>query len=148
MQNRYVRRALVMSMVGFLIACGSSVAPGAPDVNGSWMLSMSNLTATGINCTESGMTLNLSSTGGGNFTGTYSGGTYVCTTSTETDTLQIGSGPVTDGGVAGNLVAFDLGTSDSPFSGQFSAGSMSGTASIQIGQQTLNGNWQANRPTQ
>lgn len=144
------RVSLAIVACAVMLACGDAAAPGPPDVNGSWTLSMSDLAGPhDINCSAAGTTLHFASAGA-NFTGTYSGGEYTCTDSTgQTLTAPVGSGQVLNGRVAGKLVVFDLGSAGNGFTGQVSGGTMSGTVSIAVGVAdgiVVSGNWQTVRP--
>lgn len=152
MPSRSVHRTvLALVACGALIACGSDTAPVSPDLNGTWTLSMSNLTGPGVTCTASGTTLDLT-TSRGTFSGTYSGGEYTCTDGCQSVTIEVGSGQIVDGGIVRDTVAFDFGSTANTFNGQLTDGAMSGTVTITVQPSvgapvTLSGNWSATRPT-
>lgn len=134
-----------------LSACGSdSTGPATPKVDGSWSLSLTNVSGSGISCNWSGGSMNLVQSGD-TFRGTYGGGTITCSGGGESVSQTMGSGSVINGSVSGNSVSFQLDTPDYPFTGTITGSSMSGTCSLRYdlgepyGVITLSGNWGAGK---
>ena len=132
-----------------LTACGGgATGPRVPNVNGTWSLSLTNLSGSGISCSASGTTMNLTQTGA-TFSGSYSGGTFTCVGGGESFSTQLGTGSVIDGAIGGNSVSFELDSPDFPLAGTISGRSMSGTCTMRVdlgepyGVITLAGNWGA-----
>lgn len=146
-----MRKMFLGAAVGLaLAACGGdSTGPSTTSVAGSWVVSLTNFSGSGVTCNATGISVQLSQTGT-TLTGTYSGGTYSCTGPGGSTTQAGGTGIIINGVVNGNNVSFDVDTQDSHFTGNVAAGgaSMSGSGSEKIdiggGQTvTLSGAWGA-----
>ncbi|MGH7648080.1 MAG: hypothetical protein ACREND_08170 [Gemmatimonadaceae bacterium] len=139
---------LVLGLAGAVSGCGGYTGPTLPDLNGTWTLSLTNLSGSGISCNLSGTTMSLNQSGA-SFSGSYSGGVFQCVGGGEGFSAEIGGGSVIDGTIAGNTVSFDLDSPDFPLSGVVSGTSMSGTSTLSVdlgapyGVITLSGNWGA-----
>jgi hypothetical protein len=128
-----MHRPSVLGVLISLLACSGEdggTDPGSfANVNGSWSLSITNMTGGGGSCSTSSpiqLTLNQSTT---TFTGTYGGGGVLsCTAPFGSFSAATGSGSVVNGQVDGSEVSFDLGTANFHHSGTASGSSMSGTA--------------------
>ncbi len=97
------------------------------------------ITNLGLNITQAGTT----------FTGTYSGGSMICTALGQSVTLGPFQGTVVNGAINGTSVSFDLDTQDWRNTGTISGSSMSGQVTVRLdfgaGPVTLSGNWSAAR---
>ena len=132
-------------------ACGGeSTGPEIPKVDGSWTLSLTNMSGSGMSCDWSGATMTLTQSGA-TFSGSYSGGTLTCRSGGESASSPVGSGSVVNGTVNGTDVSFQIDSPDMPMTGSISGQSMSGTGTLRYdlgspyGVVTLNGNWGAVR---
>lgn len=142
---------MLAAMLFTMIACGGdSTGPETPKVDGTWTVSLTNMSGSGISCSWSGMTANLTQSGT-SFSGSYSGGTYTCTGGGESISGNVGSGSIINGSVNGNDVRFAIDTPDMPMTGTISGQSMSGTGTMRYdlgspyGVITLSGSWGAAR---
>jgi hypothetical protein len=145
-----VRRLLLSSLI-FVLACGGDdgTGPSPANVTGTWSGSVSNMSGGGISCSSTEPTQLTLDQSGTSFSGSYAGGTLLCSGPGGSASVPVESGSVINGTVSGNNVTFDLDTSDSHFTGTVNGNSMSGTAQWRInfgapiGVITLNGNWGA-----
>jgi len=149
---------LALLLAGPVLGCGDGgggTAPPPPsDIGGTWTFSTSNLHATVngilISCKSSGTILNLVQAGG-NFDGTYSGGTATCTAQGQTITEPFGSGSIVNGTYANGHVEFDMDVAEFHFVGSAAGTTMSGTCTLDvdlgspIGMVQMTGNWRASR---
>ena len=125
-----MRRLFILAAITTLAACGDSTSPG-PNLGGSWLYSVSNLTSGSVTCSSSGTTLSITQSGA-TFSGSYSGGTLTCLTPSGSSSGLIGTGAVVSGSLSGNAVSFDLDTGDWHNSGSISGGSMSGSVTVRL----------------
>ena len=129
-------------------ACGGDKSTGPSDANieGSWQITFTNMSGSGVSCNSNAFPLQISQSGS-TFTGSYGVGTFTCTGPGGSASGNV-QGVVANGTVDINAVEFDLDTQDAHQSGSVSGNSMSGTAQWRFdlgGGQivTLNGNWSA-----
>lgn len=130
-------RRLVLALVLGVLGCSNDTF-GLPTalVSGSWTMTLTNFTGSGLTCNASGITLQFAQAGT-TFTGTYSGGTITCSSPSGPLDTTVPPGQVANGGISGTAVVFDLGTSDSHFVGGLNGGgSMSGDGTVST---TFNG---------
>ncbi len=110
-------------------------------------MSISNLSANGVTCNASGITMTLTANGSV-FTGNYGGVLSCGPTGGVPDSAPV-SGTIINGVRNGTQVSFDLDTSDAHHTGTISGNSMSGTASYRFnfgsGPVVLSGSWAAAR---
>jgi hypothetical protein len=149
-----MRRFPVLPLLVWVLACGedNGTGPTFANVNGSWNLSITNMSGGGAVCSTSSpveITLQQNTT---TFSGSYGGGGVLnCTTPQGSFSSAIGSGSVLNGQVSGSEVSFDLGTADFHHIGTVNGSSMAGTATwtFQLGPPstigTLTGSWTATR---
>jgi hypothetical protein len=144
--------------LGFLVwilACGednNGTGPTFASVNGSWSLSITNMTGAGAQCsTGSPIQINLQQSTT-TFNGTYGGGGLLtCTAPFGSFSAATGSGSVLNGQISGSQISFDLGSADFHQVGTVSGSSMTGTATwtFQSGSAgtlgMLTGSWTATR---
>jgi len=149
--------ALVVGLtVGLNSGCGGDsgagpmapAGPSTPQIGGVWTYSASNVAGGGASCTVTNLRLTLVPTGT-TFTGTYSGGSMVCSGNGQTVTLGPFQGTVANGTLNGTGVSFDLDTQDWRSTGSVNGSSMSGQVTVRVdlgqGAITLKGNWSAAR---
>lgn len=140
--------AMVVALFTLNACGGDSTGPKTPKVDGTWSLTLTNMSGSGVSCNWSGATMTLAQNGT-NFSGSYSGGTLTCTSGGESASGSVGSGAVINGTVSGNSVSFQLDSPDMPLTGTITDRSMSGTGILRYdfgepyGVVTLNGNWGA-----
>ncbi len=138
-----------LALCAALVACGGgdSTGPSNASVAGSWTLSHSNMSGSGVSCSLSPAPMTLSQSGT-TFSGSYGPATVSCTAGSQSESVQI-QGIIVNGTIDGNAIAFDLDTQDFHQTGSVSGSSMSGTArwTFDLGGSTgivvLNGNWAA-----
>ena len=125
-------RLPVLSLLVWILACGgddNGTGPTFANVNGSWSLSITDMTGGGGECSTSSpiqITLQQSTT---TFTGTYGGGgVLTCTAPFGSFSAATGSGSVLNGEISGNEVSFDLGSASFHQTGTVTGSSMAGTA--------------------
>ena len=131
-----------------LAACGGDKSTGPSDANigGSWQITFSNMSGSGVSCNTSAFPLQITQSNT-TFTGSYGLGSITCTGPGGNASFNA-QGVVANGTVDINAVAFDMDTQDFHQTGSVSGNSMSGTARWRFdlgGAQivTLNGNWSA-----
>jgi hypothetical protein len=148
-------RLPVAGLLLWILACGGEddgTGPGFASVNGTWSLSITDLSGGGGTCSTSEpieISLQQSTT---TFTGTYGGGGVLsCTGPFGSFFAAMGSGSVLNGEISGNQVSFDLGSSNFHQVGNVTGSSMGGTATwtfesgIASTLGELTGNWTAAR---
>ena len=147
-------RLPVLGLLAWILACGddNGTGPTFANVNGSWSLSITNMTGGGGQCSTSSpiqLTLQQSTT---TFTGTYGGGgVLTCTAPFGSFSAATGSGSVLNGEINGNQVDFDIGSANFHHTGTVAGSSMSGTATwtFQEGSAStlgaLTGSWTATK---
>ncbi|MGH7497722.1 MAG: hypothetical protein ACREL3_02600 [Gemmatimonadales bacterium] len=126
---------------------GDATGPSNASVAGTWTMSLSNLSGSGVSCNLSATPVTIAQSGT-TFSGTYGPGTLSCFAGSQSNSVQI-QGTIVNGTVDGNAVVFDLDTQDFHQTGSVAGNSMSGTArwTIDLGGSSgivvLNGNWSA-----
>jgi hypothetical protein len=152
-------RLLPLFALTLMLACGGDdpSGPSQVDIAGTWQITFSNLSTTGVSCNSDPGTMSLSMSGA-TFSGIYGPIILSCTTGSGAfqDTLQ---GVVANGAVSGRAVSFDLDSPEFHQGGEtsaclpgecdipspYSAVYMSGTAqwTMVVGGQTasLSGTW-------
>jgi hypothetical protein len=141
----------LLAILATLLACGDeSTQPSTGSLSGTWALSLSNMSGTGISCSSKSTASLFISQQGATLSGSYTGGELTCVGAAGTASEFIGSGTILNGEVNGNSVSIDLNTPDFHLTGTIdTVGSMSGTAvwRTDFGQAmevvTLNGDWRA-----
>lgn len=148
-------RLPVLSLLVWILACGddnNTTGPIIAGVNGSWSLSITNMTGGGAQCsTGSPIQINLQQSNT-TFTGSYGGGGLLtCTAPFGSFSSATGSGSVLNGQLSGSQISFDLGSANFHQVGTVNGSSMSGTATwtFQSGNAgtlgTLTGSWTATK---
>ena len=148
-------RLPVLGLLVWILACGGDddgTGPGFASVNGSWSLSITNMTGGGAQCSTTSpiqLTLQQSTT---TFSGTYGGGGILtCTAPIGSFSAAAGSGSVINGQISGNQVSFDIGSENFHHSGTVTGSTMAGTATWTFDEGSagtlgaLNGNWTATK---
>jgi hypothetical protein len=127
-----MHRLPVLGLLVCSLACGDDDNGNGPtfiSVNGSWNVSITNMTGSGAQCsTSSPIQINLlqSTT---TFSGSYGGGgVLTCTSPVGSFSAATGSGSVLNGEISGSQISFDLGSADFHHEGTVSGSSMTGTA--------------------
>lgn len=145
----FVAGLLVVGMVG-VEGCGGSDATGpspSASITGTWHMSLSNLTANGVTCSASDITLELQANGSG-FSGTYHGIMACGPTGGQASGSSI-AGTIAHGSRNGSQVSFDFDTSELHHTGTINGDSMSGSANYQLnftsGLTIVSGSWTATR---
>jgi hypothetical protein len=142
-------RVLLVCLIAMVEGCSGddSTGPSRASVAGSWTLSASNVSGSGVSCSLGNTPMTLTQSGD-TFTGSYGPGTLTCVAGGES--ISGGAnGTIVNGVLNGNSVQFDLNTQDLHHTGTISGNSMSGTArwTFDLGAGTgvvvLNGNWSA-----
>ena len=133
-----MRRVLPLLIISLFLACGDGdsggdgdgmMGPTTPNVAGTWSYSISSLSGGGTTCFASGTTMILINQSEMTFTGTYSGGFFIC----GFVELFVADGTVRNGSVTSDsVVSFDLGLSAWHNSGTISGDSMSGTVTVPV----------------
>ena len=133
-----MRRILPLLIISLFLACGDGdgggdgdgmMGPTTPNVAGTWSYSISSLSGGGTTCFASGTTMNLFTQSEMTFTGTYSGGFFIC----GFVELFVADGTVRNGSVTSDsVVSFDLGLSAWHNSGTISGDSMSGAVTVPV----------------
>jgi hypothetical protein len=131
-----IRRLAAASLgLALLAACGGSdgpTAPRTPDISGTWRVSFSNLTGSGITCGSSAIDYVISQSGS-TFTGTSSSTyTLTCTDGINTLSQTFTGATISNGHINGSAIDFDLATSAAHQTGTLSGNSMSGSATWSI----------------
>jgi hypothetical protein len=150
-----MHRLPLLSLLVWIVACGgedNGTGPSFANVNGSWSLSIANMSGGGAGCSTSSpiqISLQQSTT---TFTGSYGGGgVLTCTAPFGSFSAATGSGSVLNGQISGNEVSFDLGSANFHQVGTVTGSSMAGTATwaFESGSAstlgTLTGSWTATR---
>lgn len=147
--RRSIRIVGIVALSSFIGACGGdATGPQLADVTGTWALTLSNLSGSGVACSATGVTANLTQSGS-TFTGSYSGGTITCMAAGQTASQPMATGDIINGKVDGNQVTFDVDTTDAPFTGTVDGNAMTGTGTVTydagapLGVIVLTGNWEA-----
>lgn len=114
-----------------LAACGGDDGPTSPkavDLSGTWRITFTNLSGSGITCGTTGIDYVISQTGS-TFTGS-SPSTYrfTCTDGVSTESETLTGAVITNGQIDGSQVAFDLATSAAHQTGMVSGNSLTGSA--------------------
>jgi hypothetical protein len=142
------KRMSLLSVLGVLAGCGGEsggLAVDAADVTGSWNAVWQGMNAPGVSCSADGGRLDLTSTGGGGFTGSFQVTTLTCNGSTG----RASSGAVVNGNVFQDQVVFDLNDASFHQTGRVSGDAMSGQATwtlvISGTAHTVIGTWTAER---
>lgn len=149
MRFRITGVGATVALCAALAACGGgdSTGPSNASVAGSWTLSHSNMSGSGVSCNLSPAPMTLSQSGT-TFSGSYGPAAVSCIAGGQSESVQI-HGIIVNGTIDGNAIAFDLDTQDFHQTGSVSGSSMSGTArwTFDLGGSTgivvLNGNWAA-----
>ncbi len=133
-----MRRILPLLIISLFLACGDGdgggdgdgmMGPTTPNVAGTWSYGISSLSGGGTTCFASGTTMNLINQSEMTFTGTYSGGFFIC----GFVELFVADGTVRNGSITSDsAVSFDLGLSAWHNSGTISGDSMSGTVTVPV----------------
>jgi hypothetical protein len=138
----------LLPVLGVLAGCSGEsggLALDAVDVSGSWNAVWLGMNGPGISCSADGGRLDLTSTGGGGFTGSFQVTTLTCNGSTG----RASSGAVVNGNVFEDQVAFDLDNPSFHQTGRVSGDAMSGEATwtlvISSTPHTVTGTWSAER---
>jgi hypothetical protein len=125
-------RLPVLGLLVCVLGCGGDddgTGPGFASVNGSWSLSITNMTGGGAQCSTTSpiqLTLQQSTT---TFTGSYGGGGVLsCTAPFGSFSAATGSGSVINGQITGNQVSFDIGSANFHHAGTVTGSTMAGTA--------------------
>jgi hypothetical protein len=141
-------RISLLPVLGALIGCSGDsggLAVDAADVAGSWNAVWQELNAPGVSCSADGGRLDLTSTGGGTFTGSFQVTTLTCNGSTG----RASSGAVVNGTIFEHQVAFDLNDASFHQTGLVDGDAMTGeaiwTLIINDTPHTLTGTWTAER---
>ncbi len=132
-----------------LTACGGESMAPAPDVNGSWSYTVENLTGPvlqGGSCSFTGITLNLTQSDQ-SFSGSHTSGTETCTVNSQTHTLVIDAGSISDGTLNDGQVTFTLGAvhNSGSLTTSTMAGAVTGTATVDGTTGPISGIWTAVR---
>ncbi len=127
--------------------------PAPPTATGSWTYAATNLTGAisgvVVSCNFSNVPVTLSQAGT-TFSGSTSGGSFICIVGTESTSGVFGDRIVVNGTISGQSVAFDFDSADWHHAGILAGNSMSGTTTValnlgQFGTVVLSGNWSATR---
>ena len=147
-------RLPVLGLLVCVLACGGDdgTGPGFASVDGSWSLSITNMTGGGAQCSTTSpiqLTLQQSTT---TFTGTYGGGgVLTCTAPLGSFSAATGSGSVINGQVSGHQVSFDIGSENFHHAGTVTGSTMTGTATWSFDEGSagtlgeLTGSWTATK---
>jgi hypothetical protein len=142
------KRMSLLPVLGALAGCGGDsggLAVEAADVTGSWNAVWQGLNGPGVSCSADGGRLDLTSTGGGGFTGSFRVTTLTCNGRTGGGS----SGAVLNGNVFQDQVVFDLNDAAFHQTGRLSGEAMSGQATwtvvIDGTPHTVTGTWNAER---
>ena len=143
-----MKRIVLLSAALLLAACGSdSTGPNnVTSVSGRWSFTATNLAGGGVTCSIFGVTMQLSQTGStftghtvANSSGTF--GTFTCSGGGQTINEDIeGQDQIAAGTIQGNVVTFDIGTSDLHSTGTVSGSSISGQTVLKLSDGTVTGN--------
>jgi hypothetical protein len=127
-----MHRSLMLTLMLWILACGgddNGTGLDFENVNGSWTLSIVNMTGGGATCSTSSpiqITLQQNTT---TFSGSYGGGGVItCTAPFGSFSAVVGSGSVRNGQISGNVVSFDLGSTAFHQEGTVTGEVMQGTA--------------------
>jgi hypothetical protein len=144
----FVAGLLVIGLAG-VAGCGGgdSTGPSNSSMDGTWHMSITNLSANGVTCSASDIEMDIHANGS-TFTGTY-GGVLACG---PTDGQPEGTpvaGTIVHGTRNGTQVAFDLDNTDAHHAGTITGDNMNGTATYRInylgGLVVATGSWAATR---
>ncbi len=146
---RLIRAGLLAVGLVVVTGCGGgdSTGPSSSSMDGTWHMSITNLTANGVTCSASDIVMNVHAAGS-TFTGTY-GGVLACgPTGGQAESSPV-AGTIEHGTRNGSQVAFDLDDTDAHHSGVITGDHMNGTATYRInflsGPVVLSGSWAAER---
>jgi hypothetical protein len=149
-----MHRLPVLAFLVWILGCGedNGTAPSFANVNGSWSLSITNMSGGGAECSTSTpvqISLQQSTT---TFSGSHGGGgVLTCTAPFGSFSSAVGSGPVLNGQISGNGISFDLSSANFHQVGTVNGSSMAGTATWTFASGsastlgTLTGSWTATR---
>jgi hypothetical protein len=141
------KRMSLLPFLGVLAGCGGDsggLAVDAADISGSWNAVWQGMNGPGMSCSAGGR-LDLTSTAGGGFSGSFQVTTVTCNERTG----SAGSGAVVNGNILEDQVAFDLHDPSLHQTGRVNGDAMSGQATwtlvINNTSHTLTGTWSAER---
>jgi hypothetical protein len=121
---------------------------GNVNVSGNWLYSTSNVQSNPITCSSSGTVLVLTQQGT-TVSGTYSGGTLMCSGGGAPPSSAVGSGKIAAGTASGSTVTFDIFGSAWHSTGTAGGTSMSGSVTLYVvlnsTNYTLTGTWVATK---
>jgi len=128
-----MRRLLAVTLsLAALAACGGGDSPTEPrtiNLSGTWRITYTNMTGSGITCGTTAIDYVISQSGT-TFSGTSSSTyTITCTDGVNTLSETFVGAIITNGHINGSAIQFDLATSSAHQTGTISGNSMTGTAS-------------------
>jgi len=125
------RLGIACLTLAVLSACGGNDGPTAPktvDLSGTWRITFTNLSGSGVTCGSTGIDYVISQTGA-TFTGTSNSTyTFTCTDGVTTLSDTFTGAVITNGHINGSAVDFDLATSSAHQTGTVSGNSITGSA--------------------
>ena len=136
-------------LASLAIGCGGDAGTGlgGTDIRGQWSYDVTNLSLGGVTCVEHGTTLTITNESGGTFSGSYSGGTWVCSGAGGTDSSAIGTGTLINGVIKQDTVRFYPDDNNWYSVGTLTGATMAGTANLRFPQSTtpvvVAANWSA-----
>jgi hypothetical protein len=120
--------------LSLLAACGgdSPTGPTTADIAGTWRITFTNMSGSGVTCGTSAIDYVVSQSGD-TFSGT-SNSTYTlsCTDGVSSGSEVLTGSIITNGHVSGSAISFDLATSAAHQTGAISGNSVSGSATWTI----------------
>ncbi|MGH7470847.1 MAG: hypothetical protein ACRENP_23110 [Longimicrobiales bacterium] len=122
----------VLALTMLLSGCSDSATDVDTTISGRWSYNASNIVAGSINCSITGVTINLTQSGS-TFSGTTLGGTFRCSAPGVAPIVEdLGSDVIANGQINGNSVTFDISTPDIHNTGTRSGNSISGQITIRL----------------
>jgi hypothetical protein len=129
-----LRLGVLGLVLSLLSACGgdSPTGPKTADISGTWRITFTNMSGSGVTCGTSAIDYVISQNGD-TFTGT-SNSTYSlgCTDGVSSQSETLTGAIITNGHLSGSSITFDLATSAAHQMGTISGNSVSGSATWTI----------------